>query len=71
MRCLVDKSVLNAPVYYKTYLREPSPAGDVSMAPTDVVAIDDIDFELVLTEMAGLGSKGELLVATHSNTVRE
>ena len=67
MRCLVDKSVLNAPVYYKTYLREPSPAGDITISPTDVVTIDEIDFELVLTEMAGLGSKGELLVATHSN----
>jgi hypothetical protein len=67
MRCLVDKSVLNAAVYYKTYLREPSPAGDITISPTDVEAIDDIDFERVLKEMADLGSQGELLVATHSN----
>ena len=67
MRCLVDKSVLNAAVYYKTYLREPSPAGDISISPTEIEVIEDIDFERILAEMADLGSEGELLVATHSN----
>jgi len=50
-----------------TYLREPSPAGDITISPTDVVAIDDIDFEWVLAAITDLGSQGELLVATHSN----
>jgi hypothetical protein len=67
LRCLVDKSVLNAHVYFKTYLREPSPAGTITIAPDDVIAIDDMDFERVLSEMADLGPKGELLVVTHSN----
>ena len=35
MRCLIDKSVQNADPYYRTYAREPSPAGDITMSPTD------------------------------------
>lgn len=63
----MDTSVLNAHGYFKTYLREPSPAGDITIKPDEVVAIDEIDFERVLTDMAELGPDGELLVVTHSN----
>lgn len=67
MRCLVDKSVPNAQVYYEKYLREPSPAGDITIGPKDILATDDMDLKLLLTEMKTLGAKGEMLVATHSN----
>jgi hypothetical protein len=67
MRCLVDKTVLNAEVYFKTYGREPSPAGDITVSSSDLSALDDIDLKTVLTEMKTLGGKGELLVVTHSN----
>jgi hypothetical protein len=67
MRCLVDKSVDNAKVYYEKYLREPSPAGDITIATTELLATDDMDFKLVLSEMKKLGAKGEMLVVTHSN----
>ena len=36
MRCLIDKSVLNSEPYYRTYGREPSPAGDISISPKDI-----------------------------------
>ena len=67
MRCLVDKSVPNAQVYYEKYLREPSPAGDITIGTQDILATDDLDLKLLLEEMKKLGAKGELLVATHSN----
>jgi hypothetical protein len=67
MRCLVDKSVLNAEPYYRTYAREPSPAGDITISPTDITAVQDLDLKTVLTEMKTLGAKGEMLVVTHSN----
>jgi hypothetical protein len=67
MRCLVDKSVVNAESYYRTYAREPSPAGDITISPTDLTAVSDLDLKKVLTEMKALGAKGEMLVVTHSN----
>ena len=67
MRCLIDKSVQNADPYYRTYAREPSPAGDITMSPTDFKLVADMDLKAVLTEMKALGAKGELLVVTHSN----
>jgi hypothetical protein len=67
LRCLVDKSVPNAQVYYEKYLREPSPAGDITIATKDLLATDDMDLKLVLAEMKALGAKGEMLVVTHSN----
>jgi hypothetical protein len=67
MRCLIDKSVVNAEPYYRTYAREPSPAGDITISPTDLTAVSDLDLKTVLTEMKTLGAKGEMLVVTHSN----
>jgi len=67
MRCLIDKTVPNAESYYRTYGREPSPAGDISISPTDINVVTDLDLKTVLTEMKALGAKGELLVVTHSN----
>lgn len=67
MRCLIDKSVQNADPYYRTYAREPSPAGDITMSPTDFKLVADMDLKTILTEMKALGAKGELLVVTHSN----
>jgi hypothetical protein len=67
MRCIVDKSVHNAEPYYRTYGREPSPAGDITISPTDLTAVSDLDLKTVLTEMKALGAKGEMLVVTHSN----
>jgi hypothetical protein len=67
MRCLIDKTVLHASTYYKKYGKEPSPAGEISVALTDITVIDEIDLKTVLTEMKKLGAKGELLVVTHSN----
>jgi hypothetical protein len=54
-------------VYYEKYLREPSPAGDITIGTQDILATDDLDLKLLLEEMKKLGAKGELLVATHSN----
>jgi hypothetical protein len=67
LRCLVDKSVPNAQVYYEKYLREPSPAGDITIATKDLLATGDMDLKLVLAEMKALCAKGEMLVVTHSN----
>src|SRR5512138_3204502 len=67
MRCLIDKTVPHAETYYKTYGKEPSPAGDISVALTDITGIDEIDLKAVLTEMKKLGATGGLLVVTHSN----
>lgn len=67
MRCLIDKTVLHAGTYYRTYGEEPSPAGTISIKPTDITVIDEIDFKTVLTEIKTLGAKGELMVVTHSN----
>jgi hypothetical protein len=67
MRCLVDKTVVNAEKYFKTYGREPSPAGTITISSAELTAVDDLDLKTVLTEMKTLGAKGELLVVTHSN----
>jgi len=67
MRCLVDKTVVHAETYYRTYGAEPSPAGDISISPTDITVVADIDLKTVLKEMKSLGPKGELMVVTHSN----
>jgi hypothetical protein len=67
MRCLIDKTVKHAEVYYKTYGKEPSPAGEIAIAVTDITALDEIDLKTVLTEMKKLGAKGEMVVVTHSN----
>ena len=38
MRCLIDTKVLHAQTYYQTYLWEPSPAGDITIGPKDILA---------------------------------
>ncbi|MCC6535947.1 MAG: hypothetical protein IT162_00250 [Bryobacterales bacterium] len=67
MRCLIDKTVLHAGTYYKTYGEEPSPAGTIAIKQAEITVIDEIDFKTVLEEMKTLGAKGELMVVTHSN----
>lgn len=67
MRCVIDKTVVNAETYFKTYGREPSPAGVITVSAQELSAVDDLDLKTVLTEMKTLGAKGELLVVTHSN----
>lgn len=67
MRCLIDTTVINAESYYRTYGREPSPFGDISISPKDISASPDLDLKTILTEMKTLGATGELLVVTHSN----
>lgn len=67
MRCLIDKTVLNAETYYQKYRREPSPAGDINVGPEDILATDEMDLQTILTEMKKLGATGEMLVVTHSN----
>jgi hypothetical protein len=67
MRCLIDTKVLHAQTFYQTYLWEPSPAGDITIGPKDILASDSLDLETVLNEMKALGPKGELLVVAHSN----
>ena len=57
MRCLIDKSVQNAEPYYRAYAHEPSPAGDITMSPTDFKAVTDMDLKTVLTEMKALGAR--------------
>ena len=60
MRCLIDKSVLNAEPYYRTMAREPSPAGDITISPNDLRRFSDLDLKTVLTEMKALGAKGRV-----------
>lgn len=67
MRALIDKSVPSALTYYSTYLAEPSPAGDIALATTDITTVDHLDMKKLLTEMKALGSGGEILVVTHSS----
>jgi hypothetical protein len=67
MRCLIDKKVNHAEIYYKTYGWEPSPVSDIVFGANEIVPIDGIDLKAVLTEMDALGEKGELFVATHSD----
>jgi len=67
MQCLIDKSVLNANIYYKKYLREPSPAGDITIGAQEINVVEGLDLQTVLSSMKTLGAKGEMLVVTHSN----
>jgi hypothetical protein len=76
MQVLLDDSVMDARQYYKTYLREPSPAGDISFTSSDIstVKAGDMDLEQVLTQMKSIpapppesGTGREILVVTHSD----
>lgn len=66
MRALIDLTVPFANIYYSTYLTEPSPAGDITIASDGIATVDHMSLERLLTEMKDVGPKGELLVATHS-----
>ena len=66
MQVLIDTTVLNAEAYYRTYLREPSPAGDISITAREITAVQDMTLHAVLTAMKAQGKGGELLVVTHS-----
>ena len=76
MQVLLDDSVQNAKTYYQTYLREPSPAGDITFTSSEISAVKagDMDLEQVLTQMKSIpappqesGKGRELLIVTHSN----
>jgi hypothetical protein len=67
VRCLVDKKVPHALTYYKTYMQEPSPAGDISIGKNELSGFDAIDLKTVLSEMKKLGKDGEMLLVTHSD----
>lgn len=67
MECIVDTTVVNARKYYQTYMREPSPLGDIVIGAKELSATDSITLEMVLKKMKALGGKGELLVVTHSS----
>jgi hypothetical protein len=66
MRAIIDKSVPFAKTYYSTYLAEPSPAGDITLSPDSMTAVDHMSLEKLLTEMKDVGPGGEILVVTHS-----
>jgi hypothetical protein len=51
MRVLIDRTVRNAQAYYRTYLREPSPAQDITFGPTEIAVTDKMDLKTILTEM--------------------
>jgi hypothetical protein len=68
MRALIDLTVPFANIYYSTYLTEPSPAGDITIASDGIATVEHMSLERLLTEMKDVGPKGELLVATHSAT---
>jgi len=76
MQVLLDDSVQNARTYYQTYLREPSPAGDITFTSSEISAVKagDMDLEQVLTQMKSIpappqesGKGREILIVTHSN----
>jgi hypothetical protein len=67
MQAIIDKSVPFAHKYYSTYLAEPSPAGDITLSPNKITAVDHMTLEALLSQMKSVGRDGELLVATHSS----
>jgi hypothetical protein len=67
MRAIIDESVPSASTYYKTYLAEPSPAGDMILSADSITTFDHLDLKKLLTEMMDVGPGGELLVVTHSS----
>jgi hypothetical protein len=67
MQVIIDKTVRDAEIYYGKYLREPSPAGDITISAKDILPVKDINLDFVLSEMKKLGTGGELMVVTHSD----
>lgn len=67
MHALIDLSVPFADKFYMTYLAEPSPAGDISLAVDDITTVDHMTLDKLLSEMKGVGQGGEMFVATHSS----
>lgn len=66
IQAVIDGSVPNASKYYATYLREPSPAGVITLAAQSIATVKDLDFERILTEMKTIGADGEVMIVTHS-----
>jgi hypothetical protein len=67
MQAIIDKSVPSALTYYSTYLAEPSPAGDIALAPDRITAVEHMNLKILLSGMKEIGSEGEILVVTHAS----